>query len=178
MDPVARVGQMAPDFALADLVGTTYRLAERRGKIVVLVFWSAECPHSERCDRLLAEARPGWGSRVVVWWLAPNPNEPVDRLRAAADRSGAGPVLRDGSQRVAGLYAARTTPHVYVVDGDGVLRYAGAPDDVAWRRPHASRQYLADAVAALLTGSIPDPAETPPFGCALVRAWRADPTSD
>lgn len=178
MDSVARVGQMAPDFALPDLDGAVYRLAEARGTIVVLVFWSADCPHSKRGDRLLAEARTGWGSRVAVWWLAPNPNEAVERLGAAARRSGVGPVLLDGRQRVARMYAARTTPHVYVIDGDGVLRYAGALDDVGWRRPTPSRNYVAEAVQALLTGAVPDPAETPPFGCALVHAGHADPSPD
>jgi peroxiredoxin len=171
MDPVARVGSPAPDFALRDLDGGVHRLADARGRVRVLVFWSAECPHSERADQILASLRPGWGRRVVVWWVASNANEEAERLRAAARHVQAEPVLVDADQSVADLYGALTTPHVFVLDAAGVLRYAGAPDDVAFRQPAPTRHYLADAVQALLDGRNPDPDSTSPFGCALVRAF-------
>ncbi len=173
MDPVARTGQPAPDFALLDLAGATHRLEAMRGRILVLVFWSADCAHSERTNRTLAALRPGWGERVQVWWVASNPNESLERLRGAALGEQIGPVLVDGDQSVAELYGAAATPHAFVIDADGVLRYAGAPDDVALRRPTPTRAYLAQAVEALLAGREPDPAETLPFGCALVRGRRA-----
>ena len=171
MDPVARVGSPAPDFALRDLDGGVHRLADARGRVRVLVFWSAECPHSERADQILASLRPGWGRRVVVWWVASNANEGAERLRAAARHVQAEPVLVDADQSVADLYGALTTPHVFVLDAAGVLRYAGAADDVAFRQPTPTRHYLANAVQALLDGRNPDPDSTSPFGCALVRAF-------
>jgi hypothetical protein len=70
---------------------------------------------------------------------------------------------------VADRYGAQTTPHLFVVDEAGVLRYAGAPDDVGFRQRVPSRDYLADAVGALLEGRAPEPASTAAFGCALVR---------
>lgn len=173
MDPLARTGQPAPDFALPDLAGVPHRLEAMRGRILVLVFWSADCAHSERTNRTLAALRPGWGERVEVWWVASNPNESLDRLRAAALGEQIGPVLVDGDQTVAELYGAVTTPHVFVISADGALRYAGAPDDVVLRTSTPTRPYLAQAVEALLTGRQPEPAETPPFGCALVRGRRA-----
>lgn len=175
MDPVARLGRPAPDFAMVDLDGTAHRLTEARGRVLILVFWSAECPHSARADRILASLQTGWGARVSVWWVASNANEPLEDLRAAARRGGVEPVLLDPQQSVADSYGAVTTPHVFVIDAQGVLRYAGALDDVGFRRPTPTRRYLADAVDAMLRGDVPDPAETPPFGCALVRgsptAW-------
>ena len=171
MDPVARVGSPAPDFALRDLDGGVHRLADARGRVRVLIFWSAECPHSERADQILSSLRLGWGRRVVVWWVASNANEEAERLRAAARHVQAEPVLVDADQSVADLYGALTTPHVFVLDAAGVLRYAGAADDVAFRQPAPTRHYLADAVQALLDGRNPDPDSTSPFGCALVRAF-------
>jgi peroxiredoxin len=138
-----------------------------------LVFWSAECAHSVRTNRALADLRREWGERVRVWWVASNANESLDRLKQAAERERIGPVLVDGDQDVAELYGAVTTPHVFVIDADGVLRYAGAPDDVDLRRPVPSRAYLAQAVEALLAGRDPVPEQTPPFGCALVRGRRS-----
>ena len=173
MDSVVRTGQPAPNFALPDLSGVPHHWEMGRGRILVLVFWSADCAHSERTNRTLAALRPGWGERVEVWWVASNPNESLERLRGAALGEQISPVLVDSDQSVADRYGAVTTPHVFVIDGDGTLRYAGAPDDVALRKPTPTRAYLAQAVEALLAGREPEPAETPPFGCALVRGRRA-----
>jgi peroxiredoxin len=169
MDPLARVGEPAPDFVLHDLEGGICRLADQRGRILVLNFWSAECPHSERSDQTLSSLRPVWGSRVIVWWLASNANEPDEQLIRVANLRHVGPVLRDQGQVIADRYGAQTTPHVFVIDAAGVLRYAGAPDDVDFRQRVPTRQHLASAVQALLEGRAPEPALTAAFGCALVR---------
>jgi peroxiredoxin len=169
MDPLARVGEPAPDFVLHDLEGQLCSLADQRGRILVLNFWSVDCPHSERTDRILSSLLPAWGGQVSVWWLASNANEPDEQLKLAAHQRQAGPVLRDEGQVIADRYGAQTTPHLFVVDAGGVLRYAGAPDDVGFRQRLPTRRYLADAVQALLEGRAPEPESTPPFGCALVR---------
>jgi peroxiredoxin len=163
------VGSHAPDFELNDLAGRPHRLSRLSGSVVVLNFWSAECPWAERGDRLLAGASPGWGPGVVVWRVASNANETPEQLQAAADGRGLEPVLLDLDQAVADLYGAATTPHLYVIDSEGVLRYRGAPDDVNWERKHPTRDYVDAAVRAALEGRSPDPATTPAFGCSLVR---------
>ncbi len=169
MDPLVQVGEPAPDFVLHDLEGHTRRLADESGRILVLNFWSAECPHSERIDRVLSGLQPAWGSRVIVWWLAPNANEPDELLKGMAEQRQIGPVLRDEGQVIADRYGAQTTPHIFVVDAAGVLRYAGAPDDVGFQQRAPTRHFLANAVQALLEGRPPEPASTVAFGCALVR---------
>lgn len=169
MDPVARVGEPAPDFVLRDLEGGVCRLADVRGRILVLNFWSAECPHSERIDRVLSVLQPAWGGKAIVWWLASNANEGDDLLKQMAAQRQIGPVLRDVGQVIADRYGAQTTPQIFVVDAAGVLRYAGAPDDVGFRQRTPTRHFLENAVQALLEGRAPEPAFTAPFGCALVR---------
>jgi peroxiredoxin len=169
MDPLARVGEPAPDFVLPNLEGRLCRLVDERGRILVLNFWSAECPHSERTDLILSSLQPAWGGRVAVWWLAPNANEPDELLKLMAHQRHVGPVLIDEGQGIADRYGAQTTPHVFVVDAAGVLRYAGALDDVGFRQRVPTRHYLANAVQALLEGRAPEPASTAAFGCALVR---------
>lgn len=159
----------APDFSLKDLDGRTHRLAEQKGHVVVLNFWSAECPWSARADEIVAELRPGWGDQVVYWSLASNVGEGEAELRGVAAAKGLQPVLRDEDHAVADLYGAVTTPHFFVIDPLGFLRYAGAPDDVTFRQKAPTRGYLAEAVQAALQGEGPEVAETPGYGCAIVR---------
>jgi peroxiredoxin len=169
MDPVAVVGEPAPDFVLHDLDGAPHRLSEQRGQVLVLNFWSAGCPHCERLDQRIVLLRAGWTDRVHVWRIAPNDHEEDGSLRQAARLHAAGPVLRDGGQAIADRFGAQTTPHLFVIDAQGILAYAGAPDDVTLRQRVATRDHLDEAVGALLRNERPDPASTPPFGCAIVR---------
>lgn len=78
-------------------------------------------------------------------------------------------VLIDAQQTVADLYDAQTTPHVFVIDRDGILRYRGAVDDVTFRQRKPTRFFLDEAVDALLNGHLPALAETPAYGCAIIR---------
>lgn len=169
MDSLASVGAAAPDFTLPDLEGHLHRLSDARGTIVVLTFWSAECPHSERVDRRIVQMSEQWGERVQVWWIAPNPNETVELLRRTAQARGIGPVLRDETQAAADLYIARTTPHLFVIDAQGMLCYAGAADDVTLGQRLPTRDYLGEVVEALLQGRPPERTSMPPFGCTIVR---------
>ncbi len=79
-------------------------------------------------------------------------------------------MLRDSRHEVADLYGAQTTPHLFVIDKQGVLRYQGALDDTNFRQRNASRFFLREAVEAVLAGQDPDPAQVSPYGCTIVRA--------
>jgi hypothetical protein len=78
-------------------------------------------------------------------------------------------VLIDADHVVADLYKAITTPHVFLVDREGLLRYRGAVDDVTFRQRKATRFFLEEAVEALLENRLPAVQETPPYGCTIVR---------
>jgi hypothetical protein len=60
-------------------------------------------------------------------------------------------------------------PHFYIIDPKGVLRYQGAFDDVTFRQRVSRQAYLEKALEAVLAGGRPDPDQTPPYGCTLVR---------
>ena len=171
MDPLIAIDQPAPDFSLPGLDGKLYRLKDQRGKVVVLDFWSAECPWSERADRVLPGYLTAWGERVVLWAIASNQNETLEQLKQTSSERGLLVVLRDEKNQVADLYGAQSTPHMFVVDGAGILRYQGALDDVTFRRPAPTQYYLREAVEAVLAGHGPEPAQTPGYGCAIVRAY-------
>jgi len=159
----------APAIELPDLDGHFHRVSDYHGKIVVVNFWSAECPWSERADRDLLGLLVPLGERAALLPVASNANEPEEMLREAALQRGLPLVLRDTAGGVAGAYQAQTTPHAFVLDQSGILRYQGAVDDVTFRHRTATRWYIAEAIEALLDGRLPSVQEAPPYGCAIVR---------
>ena len=169
MDSIALVGSPAPDFELEDLEGEKHSLRDELGSILVLNFWSAECAHSKRSDQAVEELMQEWGGEVSFWCIAPNENEDDEMLKVAAGKNKIERLLRDRHQKVADVYGAVTTPHIFVIDEMGVVRYAGAFDDVNFRQRTPTRNYLREAVAAVQKGLDPEPTQTSPFGCAIVK---------
>ena len=164
-----KINQPAPDFELPDLDGALHRLRDYRGRIVVVNFWSCECPHSERTDHAIMTMIVQWGGEVALLSVASNRIESLEAVTQVAGARRLPLVLMDREDTVADLYEAVTTPHVYVMDREGILRYRGAVDDVAFRIRKPTRFYLDEAVEALLGGRLPALAETPAYGCTIVR---------
>jgi peroxiredoxin len=163
-----RIGDEAPSFELPGTDGERY---SPDGPTVV-VFTCNHCPYALAWhERLLAVARDYDDFR----FLAINPNDaeryPRDsfeamRARVEADGGWPHPYLRDETQEVARAYGARTTPDVFVLDADGVLRYRGAPDaDHADESLNA--RWLREALDALRAGEAPPLPETEPVGCSV-----------
>jgi hypothetical protein len=144
---------------------------------MVVCFTCNHCPYALAWhERLIAVARDYAPRGVRV--LAINPNDaeryPRDSVEAMRERVQRGefdgvPYLRDESQQVAREYGAQTTPDVFVLDADGVLRYRGAPDS-DHGEPALNAQWLRTALDAVLDGRSPEPAETQPVGCSI--KWR------
>jgi len=164
-----QINEPVPDFELPDLKGNVHRLSDHHGKIVIVNFWSCECPHSERTDRSTMACLVQWGADVELFSIASNRSESAPEVAKAAKARRLPRVLIDANHQVADLYEAVTTPHAFVVDRNGILRYRGAIDDVKFRQPKATRFFLEEAVEALLDGRLPALTEVPPFGCAIVR---------
>lgn len=165
------INHLAPDFELPDLEGKFHRLSNYRGKIVIINFWSCECPHSERTDKAIMAMFAQWRDDVEILSIAANRSENVEALKAAADARRLPTVLIDTQCFVADLYEAQTTPHVYVIDREGILRYRGAVDDMTFQRGKRipSRFFLDEAVESLLEGRLPTLTESPAYGCTIVR---------
>jgi peroxiredoxin len=164
-----QLNEPAPDFELPDLQGVCHKLSDFRGRIVIVNFWSAECPHSERTDRYLLNLCQEWSDEVVMLSIASNRNESPQMVAEAARARRMPVVLIDSEHVVADLYEAVTTPNAFLLDREGILRYRGAVDDITFRRREATQFFLRDAVDALLQGRLPLRNETPAYGCAIVR---------
>ena len=163
------INQPAPQFTLPDLDGRIHMLSDYRGRIVIVNFWSAECPHSERVDANITACLAEWGDSVTLLSIASNANESDEMINGAANRRKIPVLLRDADQTVADRYEALTTPHAFVIDRQGILRYRGAVDNVGFRQRVATEFYLKEAVEALLCNRLPEVTEMPPFGCTVVR---------
>ena len=135
----------ATEFELPDLQGRLHRLRDYRGKIVIVNFWSVECPHSERTDHYMVTLLRRWGGEVVLLSIAANRNESIQLVDEVAKTRGIPMVLIDAEHGVADLYEAVTTPHVFVVDRAGILRYRGAVDDATFRRREVTHFFLQEA---------------------------------
>jgi len=186
--PLALGDTLDASMALPDIDGKTWTLAdfrateERAGKVVVLDFWSIQCPWSIKYEPRLKDLAARFADKDVVF-LAIDANrtevdaeaqDPYGRIRAYAKKAALPyPVLIDRGNRVADRLAARTTPHVFVIDRSGVLRYSGGIDDDPKGDKAASGEpvqaFVADALSAVLAGRSPDPASTKPFGCSIKR---------
>jgi thiol-disulfide isomerase/thioredoxin len=190
--PTLAIGAAAPDFDLPGVDGKRYSLASfKDAKLVVLVFTANHCPtaqaYEERLERLAAEYAPRGVTLVLV-----SPNDPLavrldeqgysdmgdsleDMKQRAHDRGWSFPYLYDGeTQAVARAYGPVATPHVFVLDAERKLRFAGRVDDgenPAKAKTHDTR----DAIEALLAGKPVAVPTTKVFGCSIKwadkRSW-------
>jgi peroxiredoxin len=167
--PFMDINRLAPDFELRSLDGRLHRLSDTRGRIVIMNFWSADCPHVVRADASLLAAMNRWGAEVVLLAIASNAGESLSELEDASRSRGLPTVLIDARQEVADAYAAQVTPEAFVIDRAGIIRYRGAVDDVSFCQRVATRSYVEDAVDALLAGELPAVTEVPAFGCSIIR---------
>jgi peroxiredoxin len=175
-----QVGQPAPDFSTLDSQGNVRHLADFRGKVVVLEWTNADCPFTRKhyesgnMQSLQSLAR----DHGVVWLSvissAPGTQGYVDgrhaddltRTRKAVPAA----VLLDPSGSVGRLYHAKTTPHMYVIDAKGELRYMGGIDSIATTDVSdiaKAEPYLKEAMLAVADGQPVAHAVTRPYGCGI-----------
>lgn len=170
------VGAQAPAFRLPDLSGQEHSLVDYRGKVVVLEWINPNCPFSDRHARehTMTNLHHEYGD---VAWLAINSTSPDSRDFLTPDEHAAWArergidytILYDRRGEVGHAYGARTTPHMFIIDPDGVILYNGAiDDDPPGRKSPTERMNYVDAgLGAATLGGLPEPATTKPYGCSV-----------
>jgi len=167
-------GAKAPGFSLVNSVdGKTVTFKPGDGKTAVVIFTCNQCPYSKAFEQRIIDIGRTYARKGVVFY-AVNPNddkrfaeETMSNMKErATSRSYPFPYLKDGNSAVAGAYGARVTPHAYLVDGKGLIRYRGYVDDSAkpGEREHTG---LTDALDALLAKQSIKDTETAAFGCTI-----------
>ncbi len=169
--PVLPTGQAAPDFEVTDEDGNLHKLSDYAGKAVVIEWTNPDCPFVKRhYDSGTMEDLAASLEVEEVVWLAANStrsNKPED-TRAWKQRQGFSyATLQDADGTLGRSYGARTTPHMFVIDGAGVLQYNGAIDDDPKGRASQPVNYVRAAVQSVKAGAKPDPSQTEPYGCSV-----------
>ena len=168
------VDQPAPAFTLTDSTGKSRSLSEFKGKIVVLEWNNPECPYVRKhydSGNIPKQQTDAVAAGAV--WLSINSGRTAHDTNVAANKKQGGKAsayLLDKDGAVGKLYGAKTTPHIYVIDGQGVLRYMGgidsipssAKDDLA-----KATQFVPQTLAALAAGKAVTTKTSQPFGCTV-----------
>ncbi|MEW6272792.1 MAG: thioredoxin family protein [Thermodesulfobacteriota bacterium] len=176
----AVVGQPAPPFTLTDTSGKQQSLADFQGKFVVLEWINHECPFVKKHygSGNMQKLQKKYLDQGVVWLSvsssAPGkqgnyPPAKWNELTAAAKASPTA-VLLDPDGTVGRAYGAKTTPHMYVIDRQGTLIYAGGIDDKPSTDPDdipGAKSYVDLALTEAIAGQPIAVASSTPYGCSV-----------
>jgi thiol-disulfide isomerase/thioredoxin len=168
------IGSGVPAFSLVNAVnGKTVTMKPDDGGIKVVFFTCNQCPFAKAFEPRLIEIARKFGPKGVTFYAVdPNddtqyPEETLANMKArATEKKYPYPYLKDADSSIARAYGARVTPHVYVIDGSGVLRYRGYVDDSA-KPEERQTTGLTDALNTLLNGREVANADTRAFGCSI-----------
>ncbi|HUW20311.1 MAG TPA: thioredoxin family protein [Sedimentisphaerales bacterium] len=166
-------GSKAPAFMLKSFDGKEISLSDYAGKIVVLEWFNYECPfvryHYEKAGTMVELANRYRDKNVV--WLAINSTSHAtpDQNKEFADRHKLPyPILDDRLGAVGRAYGAKSTPHMYIIDTNGVIAYSGAIDNSPLgREKEGVINYVDRALAELTAGKPVSAAATEPYGCSV-----------
>ncbi|HKQ47332.1 MAG TPA: thioredoxin family protein [Phycisphaerae bacterium] len=174
----ATVGELAPDFVLKDTDGKSHRLSDytKQGKIVVLQWFNPECPfiklHHEKQPTMADLQKSFKDKGVVILSINSTHSGHANYGKDAEAKKNwkiDWPILIDADGKVGHLYGAKTTPHMFVIDKDGKLRYAGAMDNDPRNEKSATdkKNYVRQALASIIDGEKVETPETKPYGCSV-----------
>jgi hypothetical protein len=174
--------QAAPDFTAIDSIsGKSITLSQFKGKIVVLEWTNALCPFVKKhygignMQKLQQAA-----TRDGVVWISINSgaegnqgflaDDAAVKAEIADKKSAPSYYVRDTQGKIGKLFAAKTTPHMFVIDASGALVYQGAIDSISSADPAdiaGSTNFVTQALAEIKTGKPVSNAMTQPYGCSV-----------
>lgn len=169
------IGDTMPDFQLKDPNGTAHKLSDNKGKVVVLVFRSQNCPWSRGAAPGINALAKKYKDKDVVFFGIDSDYKttPADIKAYTEKNSYTFTVLKDQDNRYADKVEAKQTPEFFVVNQEGKLAYHGAFDNRRAPAKAGDVNYVANAVDSLLAGKPVAKTEVRAFGCSIMRAPRA-----
>ena len=171
----AEIGKPAPDFTLATVDGKTVKLADLKGKVVVLEWFNPSCPYSGvkfyQSGKMQEIQRKG--AELGATWITVNTgraNGVADLAKLAASWKIPATLAVDPDGTVGRAYGAKTTPHCFVINADGVLVYKGAIDSnpgAKTAEPANVRNFVLSALEDIKAGRPVAQPSTKPYGCGV-----------
>jgi peroxiredoxin len=171
----ASVGGAAPAFAAKDLSGKTVALSDFKGKYVVLEWTNPDCPYVRKhydSGNMPATQKQATAKGAVWLSVSTGDTHSASELQSWQKTKGAAPsaTLADTDGKLARAYGAKTTPHMYIVDPQGTLIYAGAIDSKASSNPSdiaTATNYVDQALGEAMSGKTVSRAVTQAYGCSV-----------
>ena len=176
----ATLDKPAPNFTGQGSDGKMYTLADYRGKFVVLQWYNRDCPfiHKHYDSGNMQKLQDTYGKKGVIWFeilsSAPGKEGYMTAAEAQENRGKNGTksiaTLVDPEGTIGKLYAAKSTPHMFVIDPKGILIYQGAIDDHATADASdipSSKNYVVAALDEAMAGKPVSNPSTRPYGCGV-----------
>lgn len=165
------IGKPAPAFSGTDQDGKQHSLKDYLGKVVVLEWTSTECPfvlgHYEKKN--MTTVYDILKDKPVVWLAIDSSH--FSNAKDAKDWAGRWSVpyktILDSDGNIGKSYGALSTPHMFVIDKKGILRYDGAVDDDVGDSKPFKTNYPFAAAKALLDDKEVLVSSTQPYGCGI-----------
>jgi peroxiredoxin len=178
--PSAEIGKPAPNFTLTDPDGESHSLADYKGSYVVLEWVNFDCPfvHKHYSSGNMQTLQAAYKLKGVKWLSicssAPGKQGFFEgdslKSRIFQEHSQAAAYLIDSSGTVGKMYGAKTTPHMFIVNPEGTLIYAGGIDDKPTTKLEDAKlatNYVRKTLNAAMKGEEVEVKSAPPYGCSV-----------
>ncbi|NBC67212.1 MAG: redoxin domain-containing protein [Bacteroidetes bacterium] len=176
----ATVGEQAPSFEVMGADGTMYSLSDFEGQYVILEWLNHGCPYIQKHynGNKMQQLQEKYTDQGVVWLSvissAPGTQGYMEAEEAlqSIEEHGASPttILLDPEGEMGRAYDARVTPHMFIIDPSGTVRYNGAIDDKptsAASSLETAHNYIDAAMNSLMNGEEVETKTTTPYGCSV-----------
>ena len=172
----------APEFKLSDSYGNEISLSSFIGKKVVLEWTNHGCPYvAKHYETGNMQSTQEFAKEEEIIWLSIISSAPGTQGYVSSDEANvltitrkASPshVLFDPTGKVGRIYDAKTTPHMYIINEEGLMKYQGAIDD-AGGRGFMNRDllkatnYVKESLQQIGAGEEISSPVTKPYGCSV-----------
>lgn len=174
--PEVEIGKAVPTFSLKGIDGKTYSIADLKGKVVVLEWTNPNCPFVQRVYKsgIMTGVQKKYADKVV--WLTVNSTHPEHQDHETPDalaktykdwNATFATMLLDPDGKVGQMFDAKTTPHMFVIDKEGILVYAGGIDDDPRGSKSEKTNYVDQALWSLFEGKAVATTTSKPYGCSV-----------
>ena len=172
----------APEFKLSDSYGNEISLSSFIGKKVVLEWTNHGCPYvAKHYETGNMQSTQEFAKEEEIIWLSIISSAPGTQGYVSSDEANALTITRkaspthvlfDPTGEVGRIYDAKTTPHMYIINEEGLMKYQGAIDDAGGRGFMSrdllkAKNYVKESLKEMGTGEEISSPVTKPYGCSV-----------